>query len=180
MQEADTKDESQAPLLEEAPEDAMSVATEEDLSREQFDVMKAQTMYGMVDLLADGETKLMFITNKQCEQIVKNPASLQKMFEVLDVGKPRLVISLLESRGMQGFTQALGPTASSFANKGWGAGLKYGSVPYASKEEEQLAQSRIDMFMSEVLLPLAMQTQAVILSKAFTRAVSANKAKWGG
>ena len=189
--EAAPKDESQEPLLEEAPEDAASVATEEDLSREQFDVMKAQTMYGMVDLLGDGETKLMFITNKQCEQIVKNPASLQKMLDVLEVGKPRLVISLLESRGMQGYTQGLGPDLCAYANSdNWGAGLKYGSAPYASKEEERMAQSRIDMFMSEVLLPLAVQTQAIILanairgtcvlSMAFTRAVSVNRAKWGG
>ena len=148
-------------------------------------------MYGMVDLLQGGSVKFMFITNTQAEQIAKNPAGLQKMFDVLEVGKPKLVISFLESRGLNEFSNMLGPTLSGMASDGgWAAGVKCGTTPFSSQEEEELAESRIDMFMSEVLLPLAVQTNAVIfasaitgmcaLSSSFTPAASANKAKWGG
>jgi hypothetical protein len=71
----------------------------DEVSREQLDKIKARTMYNMVEPIDGGVKKVLFLTNNQALLLAKEPASMNKMFDRLEVGKPQLVISLLESNG---------------------------------------------------------------------------------
>ena len=72
---------------------------------------------------------------------------------------------------------------------GWAAGIVQGRAPFLSTEDERLAEGKIDSFMADVLIPLAAQTNAVVLCNAipalciltasFTRMFAAQRARWG-
>lgn len=168
---------------------SVSAIPDQDLSQEQFDKMKAQTMYGMVELLKGGDVRLMYISNKQAVQIAESPTSLRKMLEVLDVGEPKLVINLVDSRGLMNYAGLLGKSYIDAYNTTWLAGVKFGATPFLAPEDESTCCKRIDMFMSEVLIPLAAQTNAVVLANAvkrlcvlstsFTRVYKAKRTTWG-
>ena len=75
----------------------------DEVSREQLDKIKARTMYNMVEPIDGGVKKVLFLTNNQALLLAKEPASMSKMLDRLEVGKPQLVISLLESNGFGQF-----------------------------------------------------------------------------
>ena len=100
-------------------------------------------------------------------------------------------LCLLRSPGFGDFTRAV--SADRIAKgqvDGWAAGVQWGRPPFMSPAEERQAESRLDLFMSECLIPLAAETNAVvicgaiparcILSASFTRMLTIAKAKWGG
>ena len=69
-------------------EDATSVLEEEDLSREQLQMIKARTMYQMVEELNtsdDVPRKLLFLTNPQADLLANSESSIQKMLDALEV-----------------------------------------------------------------------------------------------
>lgn len=166
----------------------MTVGMEDDLTREQVQIMKARTMYNMVEHL-DERTKLLFLTNAQCKQIGSSRSSLRKMFDALEIGRPQLVINLLESKGMRPFLRCISHEEFEAGNILDLAGFQHNKPPFLSQEEEDAVQSKIDLFMADVVVPLAVQTQAVILacavpdecclSASLTRVVSSQRAKWG-
>ena len=172
----------------------------DEVSREQLDKIKARTMYNMVEPIDGGLKKVLFLTNNQASLLSKEPASMNKMLDRLEVGKPQLVISLLESCGFGGFTKAYGewgfnnaPPETGGCNgvgkMGWGAGLVSHRSPFLSVQAEMIAEGKVDTFMTEVLLPLAADTHAVvicnaiparcILSASFLRMFAAKRAMWG-
>ena len=167
---------------------ASSVMEDEDISREQLQIIKARTMYNMVEEVDDGKCKLLFLTNPQADLIASSPESVQKMLDALEIPKPSLVIELIKSWGLGGSTRILAPEL--YAAERWCAGLKHDNASFLSREEESAAEARIDMFMADVIIPLAAQTNAVvlcnavpddcILSTSFTRMYSVARAKWHG
>jgi hypothetical protein len=87
-----------------ATTEVSAFADEEDLSREQLQMIKARTMYQMVEEINDGATKVLFLTNPQAEYIASSPASVQKMLDALEIPKPSLVIELQRSIGFRSWS----------------------------------------------------------------------------
>ena len=141
-------------------------ADDEDLSREQLQIIKARTMYNMVEEIDDGQTKLLFLTNPQAEQIASTPESIQKLLDALEIPMPSLVIELLGSWGSRFSTESESPEWFAQAATSHAAGVLHGNPPFLSREDERAAAAKIDMFMADVLIPLAAQTNAVVLCGA--------------
>ena len=69
---------------------------------EQLRMIKARTMYNMVEEIPSGSDvtpKLLFLTNSQADLLASNTASLQRMLNALEIPQPKLVINLLCSYG---------------------------------------------------------------------------------
>ena len=164
---------------------------------QQLNYIKAKTMYNMVEEFgSDRSKKLLFLTSAQANLIASKPDTLDKMLEVLDVGKPQLVINLLNSNGSAGWLEkvrpphllqkmhCLGPGIDR-----WAAGAVGGRSPFLSPQDERSAERRLDVFMADVLIPLAARTNAIVLACAlrtecmltdsFTRMYSVLKSQWG-
>jgi len=62
---------------------------------EKLQVMKAKTMYEMVEDfdLGQGTVKLLFLTNSQADSISSSSQTLHKMLEALEIHTPKLVIN---------------------------------------------------------------------------------------
>ena len=145
---------------------------------EQLQMIKARTMYQMVEELEEGKVKLLFLTNPQAVQIASSPEGIQRMLDALEVKKPSLVIELLGSIGFRGDLDL---------NVSFGCDRK---PAFLSHEDERIAEAKLDRFMADVIIPLAAQTSAVvlcdavsgkcILSTSFLRMFSVARAKWSG
>lgn len=176
----------------EKKDDEAETYTEADeINQEELQMIKARTMYEMVEDLSDGKGKLLFLTNPQADLIASSPSSLQKMLDALEIPKPSLVITLLRSGGFAEFTRCFSETMMKSARTdfGWAAGCMHGRAPFASVEEEEEAETQLDMFMADILIPLAAQTNAIvlcdaipcecILTRSFTRMYAVARARWG-
>ena len=174
---------------EKAEEEANKVARN---NRAELDKVKAMTMHEMIEEVHVGtnKKKMLFLTHEQAELLSTTTSSLDKMLEAFEVGKPQLVINLLESGGFGDWTRQRSASEWKKVNERWAPGVQYNAPPFMSQEEERSAEYGIDLFMSDVLIPLAAQTHAVviccaipslcILSASFTRMFQAVKAKWSG
>ena len=170
----------------EATNTEMSVFAEDDVSKEQLQIMKARTMYNMVEDLAEGKGKILFLTNPQAELISSTPESIQKMLDALEITKPSLVIEMLQSWGFKGSTIFMNGEEA----RPEYAGLDRNRASFLSREEEAAAEMKIDMFMADVIIPLAAQTNAIVicnavlgndmLSTSFLRMYSVAKTQWVG
>ena len=162
---------------------------QDNISMNEFHLIKARTMYQMVDEIDGGAKSLLFLTNPQAELIARSPMSLQKMLEALEVPKPSLVINLLCSCGFGDFTREFNASSYLQSAKKATPGVVGGRPPFADRAEECEAEGRIDSFMMDVLIPLAASTRAIvicsampsecILTASFTRMFSVARSKWG-
>jgi hypothetical protein len=139
---------------------------DEDISREQLQMIKARTMFQMIEEIAEdgsgGRKRLLFLTNSQAELLASSSASLQKMLDALEIPRPKLVINLLTSQGFTAYCTL------SFYDDGMKeeAGVVENRGAFMSLEEECKAIDKLDHFMSSIILPLAAQTQAIIICNA--------------
>ena len=81
---------------------ASSVAAEEEISTEQLQMIKARTMFQMVEEINDvgsGSKRLLFLTNSQAELLAGSSASITKLLDALEIPRPKLLINLLLSHG---------------------------------------------------------------------------------
>ena len=163
----------------------------DEVSREQLDKIKARTMYNMVEPIDGDEKKLIYLTPMQATLLSREPASLKKMLGYLEIGEPQLVVNLLSSLGFSKMVKAYGPKGfDNFRRVDWAAGFVSERGAFLSKQEESEAIKQIELFMANVLIPLAVQTRAVviccavtplcILSTCFLRVCARRSAKWGG
>ena len=81
--------------------ESSAFAEDDQASSEMLDLIKARTMYQMVEEIDGGARKLLFLSNVQAEQIAQRPESLQKMLDALEVGRPQLLIDLITSGGFR-------------------------------------------------------------------------------
>ena len=84
--------------------ESSAFAEDDQASSEMLDLIKARTMYQMVEEIDGGARKLLFLSNVQAEQIAQRPESLQKMLDALEVGRPQLLIDLITSGGFREYT----------------------------------------------------------------------------
>lgn len=130
---------------------------------EQLQIIKAKTMYKMVDEVPSSsgnfKRRVLFLTNQQADLIASSPECIQRMLDALEITKPKLVINLMPSWGFKEFTSSL-PKWPSLPYKredeelmckgGYYPavlGMSHGEAPFASREDERAAIERIDRFM---------------------------------
>ena len=147
-------------------------------------------MYHMIESIDEGKKRLLFLSNSQATVLASDEAHLAKLLDALNVGKPQLVINLLTSGGFRGHTTryANEETLQKLSHSDM-AGIKYDQPAFLKREDERKAVERIDNFMAQVLIPLAVQTSAIVLCSAdaqecilaasFTRMYAAMQSKWG-
>jgi hypothetical protein len=173
-------------------DNASLVEADEDISHEQLQMIKARTMFQMTEEIADdsggGRKRLLFLTNSQAEFLASSSASLQKMLDALEVPKPKLIINLLSSQGFTDYvTNAVYGSIEDYGIEE--AGLVPARGAFMTLDDEISAIEKLDHFMASVILPLAAQTQAIIISNAcpadcvlsssLTRMLSVHRSKWG-
>ena len=155
-----------------------------------FIIHVARTMYNMVEPLDSGNKKLLFLTNAQALLLATEPQSMEKMLQQLDINEPQLVINLLHSPGFGSWMTAYkGVNPFDADGLGWCAGINTEQNPaFNEPAEERKAETSIDTFMRDVLLPLAAETRAVVvtsavpamcqLSASFLRMFTAKRSTW--
>jgi hypothetical protein len=143
--------------------------------------IKAKNMYDMVEEFETdhGEMKLLFLTNSQA-QMLADIGDFGKLLDAFGLEKPSLVLNLQQS-----FLEILSPGAYDINMTSPGG---VGMVPFASAAERRSTEQQLDRFMSDVVIPLAAQTNAIILCMASTecslaaslmRVTNILKSKWG-
>jgi hypothetical protein len=152
------------------------------------DEMKIQTMYKMVcdcTVKQRGKSvskKVLYLTNKQASLF--DDQAMARCIQALDLGDPKFVINLLPSLGNQ-----MRKAHKEKANHPEG---QYLDSTYLSSEicelDERITETQILVFMKTCILPIAMQTKALILvggtddcslSSALAHAVLAEQARLG-
>ena len=155
---------------------AGSVALGAEKQAEQLQMIKARTMFEMVEEVTTGSSmprKLIFLTNQQADLISSSSTSMQRLLDILDLTKPKLVINLMRSIGFKKYTQSFGDWPALTRRDGIGTGsntvplgILPGRAPFLSYDDEMDAVKQIDRFMAEVLIPLAAATNAIIICEA--------------
>ena len=174
--------------------DSGSVLSQNNLTAAKLQEIKARTMYQMVEELPgiDGSqpAKLLFLTNAQATVLASSEQMVKRMVDSLELPTPNLVINLLMSRGSEATAYNL---AFEHYNQGGNMGSDVteqydGAGPFLNAKEQRAALSRLDRFMSEILIPLAASTRAVILishlpqlcmlTRSLLKMVAIKRAKW--
>jgi len=102
--------------------------------------------------------------------------------------QPKLVINLLPSWGFAEYS-ASGPKFKDGVPKDSVMGMVHGKSPFTTVDEETAARARLDTFMIDVIIPIAVKTSALIvceataqgcvLSASLRRCVALQRAQWG-
>ena len=134
--------------------------------------LKAKTMYKLIEDVEDSKSgikKLLFLSSKQADLIARDPSAIDKMLAIfVDKQQPRMVINLLPSM-IRCWTRVRPPPGD------------------PDGEREGLAA--LDRFMAKHIIPLAVQTHAIIvcsavqpfcvLSESLSRMVKLVRSRWG-
>ena len=138
-------------------DDVRSVVSEAETEADLQEI-KAKTMYRMVEDITLGSGtrhKVLFLTNKQARLLANTPGSIKRVLEAFEIPTPKLVIRFLQSTGGTEWTK--GRIQS---------GLNV-DFPFQGGLTEALqAEQRLYQFMEDVLVPLAAETNALILVSA--------------
>ena len=174
---------SKADDASESEADVASKPSEADDARTELELVRAQTMHDMVETLETGQ-RLLFLTQKQTCAIAASPNSialLLKHFGVAtDEAHPQLVINLLFSGGFERYTKHCTEDTMNYRAESWAAGMKFGRTPFLERtstdsgaeatceslDTSEEAEERIDQFMEQCLVPLAIRTHAVVICDA--------------
>ena len=135
--------------------------------------------------------KLLYLTNSQAREISRDDNAIKVMIEKL-CGKRNtyLIIDLVHSWGFRKSTRLMDPEIFKSKSSRFCAGLQYDTPPFGDFDDELETLSQLDHFMERVLIPLAEETQAIIicnavpddcaLSDSFLKTVEQMSSKWGG
>ena len=141
----------QPPKCEKKPEQPAESSQTEVLPSdyEKLQVMKAKTMYEMVEDidLGNGHLKLLFLTNSQADSISSSSQTLHKMLEALEIQTPKLVINLLSSWGLR---NSLNLFPANKYNLRMNPGVFHNSPPFLTRDDEQEALEKLDMFLGHM------------------------------
>ena len=159
---------------------------------QQIDEIKALTMHRMIDESGDGasQKKLVFFTNHQAGLFTLD--LIPTLTSAFQFPRPKLVINLLPCAGgtatinygmLAGFKK-LKPDSPSFTND-WKELLAVQAkndpnmgicqdvlpiAPFFTEQELHSAEWKVECFMRDVLVPLAAETNALIIGSAFKHA----------
>eukprot|EP00802_Teleaulax_amphioxeia_P002218 Tamp_02220.p1 GENE.Tamp_02220~~Tamp_02220.p1 ORF type:complete len:1055 (+),score=171.08 Tamp_02220:1064-4228(+) len=183
----------------------------------QVDDIKARTMYKMIDETTEitgNPTKLVYFQNRQAALF--NQANVKNLLGAFELQTPKLVIRLSPSLGGSHFISSQSPGVATvdalpeatFTERVKEALLKQraqdpdlageaANSPYdkfvlpsfVSEEQSSQAEWKIEMFCRDVLVPMAAETNALVIGSAysddqlfmaFCRQASLMKSKYGG
>lgn len=141
-----------------------SVLEDDKLTHELYEEIKARTMFQMIEEIDGGKQSLLFLTNKQAE-LLESPENVAKLFKALEVdghvhSKPKLLIVLQWDGRLRAHMQAAGrgnPSHNTYERT---------NGPFLNGDDARTAESRLDQFMLDVLIPLAVRTNAIVICDA--------------
>ena len=114
-----------------------------------------------IDIEMSGSTlpkKVLYLTNKQCSMLDRE--AMNRCMEALDLGKPKCVIRLMES--CTGETNFSVHIEDHFEEHGqFGKTQEFGSE--LCPNDSFITTKHIDLFIKNCVLPLAVQTNALII-----------------
>ena len=144
--------------------DSASVLEDDQFTQERYEEIKARTMFNMIEEIDAGKQSLLFLTNKQAE-LLASPENVAKLVSTLEVnghvnGKPKLLIVLQWDGCFRAQLAAAAP-ANTFHNA-----HERTNGAFLNGDDARAAESRLDRFMLEVLIPLAVQTNAMVICDA--------------
>jgi hypothetical protein len=100
------------------------------------------------------EKKVLYLTNKQCNMF--DDVGIQRCLQALDLGKPKCVIRLLSSeKGVAQYAVHTEQRGYVLTSQQYGSDL--------GPHDAARAQTQLDLFMKTCILPLAMETHALII-----------------
>eukprot|EP00750_Incisomonas_marina_P024828 INCI5150.19.p1 GENE.INCI5150.19~~INCI5150.19.p1 ORF type:complete len:579 (+),score=94.46 INCI5150.19:264-2000(+) len=151
-----------------------------------FDRLRVQAMDGLIEEIRFSDSvakaaKLCLLTNRQANMLRTDPTSIARLYELLNVGEPKIVMNLLMSPGLDSIFRYTTPQKL--------AGVCRGKAPWRYHGAEgSWSMEQLVRFMSNVVIPLAEETNALIfvdaatqpcmLTYAFNEAMSAKQARW--
>lgn len=143
--------------------DSASVLEDDQFTQERYEEIKARTMFNMIEEIDAGKQSLLFLTNKQAE-LLASPENVAKLVSTLEVnghvnGKPKLLIVLQWDGNFRAQLAATAPGGLCSAHERTNGAFLNG-------DDARAAESRLDRFMLEVLIPLAVQTNAMVICDA--------------
>ena len=163
----------------------------ESLSEEKLRLIKARTMYQTVEVIPSsaGFRRLIFLTNAQASDIAGSDESVRKLLDALELGEPKLVINLIESQGFSEYVDARESWEGGMDGEDVGMVRGAGSAFGVTSKAEREALDRLDAFMADTLIPLAVKTNAVViaagtpqscaLARSLLRMTGLMRGKWG-
>jgi len=114
-------------------------------AREEYEEIKARTMFRMIEDIDDRQ-RLLFLTNHQAE-LIAQPENIAKLVDAMEIEhSPKLLIVLQWSGNFQSMMASQGPASTDYTS------YERENSAFLSKEEAQVAQTRLDRFMLEVCL----------------------------
>ena len=132
--------------------------------------IRVKTMFNLVEDIqtSRGASRLLYLTNKQAEMFSND--TVPKMLQAFDVHNPSLVIMLMASAGPEKLNTL--PDDASATERAEYYDVETHSVTgnsssFLTDEEGTGAQRRLTTFFKEVLLPLAAETNAIIICNGY-------------
>ena len=166
-------------------DDDQSVVVEsEKITQERYEDIKARTMFGMVEDVSPTQS-LLFLTNAQAEVLSQTDSAIAKMLDALELPTAKLLIILQPDMCSPAWCRTL-PKEMGAGNPRLPASP---NGPFASPAEANEANAKLERFILEVIIPLAVQTNAIVLCTAvqengfgavFNRMVRMQQSKFSG
>jgi hypothetical protein len=114
-------------------------------AREEYEEIKARTMFRMIEDIDDRQ-RLLFLTNHQAE-LIAQPDNIAKLVDAMEIEhSPKLLMVLQWSGNFQSMMASQGPDSTDYTS------YERENSAFLRKEEAQVAQTRLDRFMLEVCL----------------------------
>ena len=150
------------------------VEFDDDEVKTELEELQVATIYSLVEKIPvehkgeEGMKTLLYLTNKQARKF--NFEDIDKVITTLDITpKPKLVIKLFESRDVlarcaAGYFAHIEGNPPLVADGNYGFHDRtYGSASYATKADMDCVEHDLVRFFSEIIIPLAEQTNALVL-----------------
>ena len=114
-------------------------------AREEYEEIKARTMFRMIEDI-DDQQRLLFLTNHQAE-LIAQPDNIAKLVDAMEIEHlPKLLMVLQWSGNFQSMMASQGLDSTDYTS------YERENSAFLRKEEAQVAQTRLDRFMLEVCL----------------------------
>ena len=159
------------------------------LEESTYSKLKVAALDQMVDRpkLGGISRAVLFLQNKEADLLSETGAMEEKFLSTFGVNpRPKLVINLCMSKGFRDHVDSV-----RYFDPAFSAGMVHGHPPWPNPDnfgEELDVEQKLQRFMSEVILPLAEQTNALILcsairgmcalTQALTKVVAVNRQRW--
>jgi hypothetical protein len=137
--------------------------------------IRVRTMYNLVEEIKleagamDSVARVLYLTNMQAQMF--SVETVPKMMQAFEVKKASLVINLLYSAGAELWNESYWPEGMTAEERREFHGLSPHTTagpepPFLSNREQNQLEMRLTMFFKDVLLPLAAETNAIVLCDA--------------